>query len=154
MRKHGTNRPSIAAILAISALLVTSLVGSAFAASSGTQSKNGSAAWLVNYYERDCNNGSVNTSDNVISDGEGYFGVWVKSSNGSINVYDLDYVLLDKGNNVIQAGNLYSWDGITCGAFVLLYGDQGWANDPTGSLTLKVFTNDGKSFGNDSARFV
>ena len=41
MRKHGTNRPSIAAILAISALLVTSLVGSAFAGSSGSQSQSG-----------------------------------------------------------------------------------------------------------------
>ena len=47
MRKHGTNRPSIAAILAISALLVTSLVGSAFAGKSGSKSESASAAWLV-----------------------------------------------------------------------------------------------------------
>ena len=155
MRKHGTNRPSIAAILAISALLVTSLVGSAFAGNAGSKSVQGSAAWLVNQTEGGCDNGSINTSDNVISNDGWYPGVWVKSSDSRINIYDLDYTVYDKGNNVVGSGALVtSGIGGPCGEVYWLFELSNGFPSATGSLTIKIFTSEGTTFGNDSARFV
>lgn len=148
MRKHGSNRPSVALIAAMSALLVASIAGAAFAASSGSQSKNGSAVWMVDDYSYPCINGtSIDTSDNSIAAGA-Y--VWVKSTTSGLGT--LTYDLVDKGGKAISSGTLTPNGYGTCGDVYQLF-DLDNGNDPgTGSWTLKVY-QDGKAFGNDSARF-
>ena len=148
MRKHGTNRPSIAAILAISALLVTSLVGSAFAGSSGSQSQSGSAAWMVDIYSYPCSGGTtISTSDNYISGGA-Y--VWLKSTRPGFGT--LTFELLDKGGKVVYSGTLTENGYGTCGSVYRLFDLSNNSDPGTGSWTIKVY-EDGKAFGNDSARF-
>lgn len=156
MRKHGSNRPSIAVVAAMSALLVASLAGTSFAGSSGSKSGQGSAVWLVNQTEAGCADGSVNTSDNLITDDSWWPGVWVKSSDSRINIYSLTYKLYDKGNNEVGSGNLSNSGLIAVDCGLVFHGFElsGGFPGPLGSLTLKVFTSDGKAFGNDSARFA
>ena len=110
MRKHGTNRPSIAAIAAISALLVTSLGGSALAGKGGTptgsSSNNGNAVYLVDYDERGCNGGTVNTSDNYITD-DGTMYMWVKSSDIAKSNLPDNWIVQDKGKTITN-GTFYA----------------------------------------------
>lgn len=154
MAKHGRRTP-VFGLFAAALVLTASLGGSAFAASSGSQSKNGSAVWLVNQTEGGCVSGSINTSDNVITNDSWWPGVWVKSTDGRINEFALTYKLYDKGNNEVGSGGLVtSGIGGPCGDIYWLFELTGGFPGTLGSLTLKVFTSDGKAFGNDSARFA
>jgi hypothetical protein len=151
MRKHGTNRPSIAAIFATSALLVTSLVGSAFAARTGSSSQSGASVWLVDWAESGCINGTINTSDNFITvDGE-WIGLWVKNtSKGLPDAWRLE----DKGK-FISSGNF--WDGSriweNCGtAYSLLLFAFSNGDVSSNSLTFTALQS-GNVFASDTARF-
>ena len=149
MRKHGTNRPSIAAILAISALLVTSLVGSAFAARTGSSSVSGNAVWLVDEADKGCVNGTVNTADNLITSDGYWIALWIKvTDKGLPNSVRIE----NNGKQIDQVGLGTDWQN--CGPnFTLGYFfyDDGDGAKPD-SLTVTAL-KDGEVWASDSARF-
>lgn len=156
MRTHGSTRHALVAVAAISALMVVSLAGTSFAGTSGSKSVQGSAVWLTNQTQATCVDGSVNTSDNLITDDSWWPGVWVKSTDSRIDIYSLTYKLYDKGNNEVGSGNLSNSGMIAVDCGLVFHGLELTSGFPgaLGSLTLKVFTSDGKAFGNDTARFA
>lgn len=160
MRKHSSNRPSVAIIAAISALLVASIASSAFAArggsgngngdgSSGSQSQNGSAVWLVDSGDWTCTASSPNTNDNYITDDQPY--VWVKSTNAGFDPATLNWKAYDGKNKEVASGNTLYNHGVMCGTSYLMQPYTGIT--ATGSVTVKFFYSDGSAFSSDTARF-